>query len=168
MNEMRSNKMEFQQEEMKIWRQLKNKFQDNRENTDMPIATIAQLDLVSARIRLGHLIDGVVPYDGDKGFISLKEAKHPVLFLIKLDNVVGSGIDIRVWRNQGFVLPGPNSSEKIVIFTPMTLCTLMVRNGIPVPIQSNGQALISPTVCLLMKSLLQILQFSCGWRMFHF
>jgi hypothetical protein len=137
-NEMRSAEMELKQEEMKVWRQLTNKIKDNREDIDRSIAAVAQLDLVSARIRLGDLIDGVVPDVGDEGVISLKEAKHPVLLLRKLDNVVGSDIDIGAGKNQGLVLTGPNSGGKTVILKLMGLCALMARDGIPVPAQSKG------------------------------
>ncbi len=68
----------------------------------------------------------------------MKEAKHPVLLLRKLDNVVGSDIDIGAGKNQGLVLTGPNSGGKTVILKLMGLCALMARDGIPVPAQSKG------------------------------
>ena len=107
-NEMRGAEMELRQEEMKVWRQLTNEIQENREDIEKSIAAVAQLDLVLARIRLGDKLDGVVPKVGDGGVISLKDARHPVLLLRELENVVGSDIDIGSGRNQGLVLTGPN------------------------------------------------------------
>ena len=108
-NEMRGAEMELKQEEMKVWRKLTKEIKDNRDDIERSIAAVAQLDLVLARIRLGDKLNGVVPEVGDDGVISLQDAKHPVLLLRELDNVVGSDIDIGAGKNQGLVLTGPNS-----------------------------------------------------------
>ena len=102
-NEMNQAIMELRQEESKVWRMLTNGIMDNRDDIEKSIAVVAQLDLVLARIRLADRIAGVIPQVGDEGVISLKNAKHPVLLLRELDNVVGSDIDIGGGDNQGLV-----------------------------------------------------------------
>jgi len=67
----------------------------------------------------------------------LRCAKHPVLLLRGLDDVVGSDIDIGAGDNQGLVLTGPNSGGKTVILKLMGLCALMARDGIPIPAQQQ-------------------------------
>ena len=136
-NEMRGAEMELRQEEMKVWRRLTREIKENRDDIEKSIASVAQLDLVMARIRLGDILEGVVPEVGNEGIISLKDARHPVLLLRGLDNVVGSDIDIGAGKNQGLVLTGPNSGGKTVILKLMGLCALMARDGIPVPAKSK-------------------------------
>ncbi len=137
-NEMRSAEIELRQEEMKVWRRLTKAIKDNREDIERSIAAVAQLDLVMARIRMGDKLDGVVPEVGNEGVISLKDARHPVLLLRELDNVVGSDIDLGAGKNQGLVLTGPNSGGKTVILKLMGLCALMARDGIPIPAKAEG------------------------------
>ncbi len=102
-NEMNQAIMELKQEEMKVWRMLTKEIVDNREDIERSIAAVAQLDLVMARIRLADRISGVIPEVKDEGVISLKTAKHPVLLLRELENVVGSDIDLGAGKNQGLV-----------------------------------------------------------------
>jgi len=137
-NEMRSAEMELKQEEMKIWRQLTKEIKDNIDDIERSIAAVAQLDLVLARIRLGDLLEGVVPEVGDEGVMSLQDARHPVLLLRGLENVVGSDIDIGGGKNQGLVLTGPNSGGKTVILKLIGLCALMARDGIPIPAKPDS------------------------------
>ena len=102
-NEMNQAVSELKQEEAKVWRMLTNSILDNQEDIDQSIAVVAQIDLVLARIRLGDKISGVIPEVGNEGVVSLKNAKHPVLLLRELDNVVGSDIDLGSGDNQGLV-----------------------------------------------------------------
>ncbi len=102
-NEMNQAIMELKQEEMKVWRMLTKEIVDHREDIERSIAAVAQLDLVMARIRLADRISGVIPEVKDEGVISLKTAKHPVLLLRELENVVGSDIDLGAGKNQGLV-----------------------------------------------------------------
>lgn len=62
-----------------------------------------------------------------------KNAKHPVLLLRQIENVVGSDIDLGADENQGLVLTGPNSGGKTVILKLLGLVALMARSGIPIP-----------------------------------
>ena len=71
--------------------------------------------------------------------MNLKEARHPVLLLRDLDDVVANDIDnFGADGNQGMVLTGPNSGGKTIILKLMGLVALMARDGIPVPAQEEG------------------------------
>mmetsp|Transcript_3431 Transcript_3431/g.6468 ORF Transcript_3431/g.6468 Transcript_3431/m.6468 type:complete len:886 (-) Transcript_3431:98-2755(-) len=137
-NEMNQAIVELKQEESKIWRMLTTKITESRSDIDQSVAVIAQLDLVLARIRLGDRLSGVIPEVKDEGVISLKNAKHPILLLREIDNVIGSDIDIGAGNNQGLILTGPNSGGKTVILKLLGLSALMARDGIPVPAHPDG------------------------------
>jgi DNA mismatch repair protein MutS2 len=102
-NEMNQAIAELKQEEAKVWRMLTNSILDSKDDIDQSIAVVAQLDLVLARIRLGDKISGIIPEVGNEGVVSLKNARHPVLLLRELENVVGSDIDLGAGTNQGLV-----------------------------------------------------------------
>ena len=69
----------------------------------------------------------------NEGLVRLRNAKHPVLLLRNVDNVVGSDIDLGDNGNQGLVLTGPNSGGKTVILKLLGLVALLARCGVPVP-----------------------------------
>ncbi len=102
-NEMNQAIAELRQEEAKVWRMLTNNILENQDDIDQSIAAVSQIDLILARIRLGDKISGVIPEVGNDGVISLKNAKHPVLLLRELENVVGSDINLGSGDNQGLV-----------------------------------------------------------------
>jgi len=132
-NELFQVETELRMEEQRVWRDLTEQILQNRVELEAAVAVVGQLDLVIARIALGKKWDGVIPTVGCEGVISLRDAKHPVLLLRKLDNIVGSDVDIGVDGNQGLVLTGPNSGGKTVILKLLGLMALMVRIGIPIP-----------------------------------
>ena len=102
-NEMRQAELDLKKEEGRVWRMLTKAIMDQREDIERSIAAVAQIDLILARIRLGDRLAGVIPEVKDEGVISLRNARHPVLLLRELDNVVGSDIDIGYGENQGLV-----------------------------------------------------------------
>ena len=132
-NEMRQAEVELRTEEARIWRLLTEEILRERVFLEASVAAAGQLDVTVARVLLGKTLQGVIPEVRDEGVISLRNARHPVLLLREIDNVVGSDIDLGSDGNQGLVLTGPNSGGKTVILKLLGLVALMARNGIPVP-----------------------------------
>lgn len=132
-NELRQAESELRMEEARIWRLLTEEILQNRVELEAAVAAAGQLDLTMARLSLGKKLNGVIPQVGYDGIISLRDAKHPVLLLREIENVVGSDIDLGADSNQGLVLTGPNSGGKTVILKLLGLVALMARNGIPIP-----------------------------------
>jgi DNA mismatch repair protein MutS2 len=145
-NELRQTEGELRQEEARIWRSLTEEIMNHRVEIEQAIAAAAQLDLVMARIRLGNKWNGIIPHVHDEGVIQLTDARHPILLLRELENVVGSDIDLGSGNNQGLVLTGPNSGGKTVILKLIGLFALMARDGIPIPAQSARVDFFSPVL----------------------
>ena len=114
-NELRQVEAELRSEEAKVWRQLTEMIIKHRVEIERNVASLGQLDVVMARVKLGKRLDGVVPTVSEEGVVSVKEARHPILLLRELDNVVGSDVDIGSGDNQGLILTGPNSGGKTII-----------------------------------------------------
>ncbi|KAI2507239.1 DNA-binding domain of DNA mismatch repair MUTS family [Fragilaria crotonensis] len=144
-NELRQAEAELRSEEARVWRSLTEQILSNRASLDASVSAAGQLDLIMAKVQLGIKLSGVIPEVASEGVISLKDAKHPVLLLREIDNVVGSDIDLGADGNQGLVLTGPNSGGKTIILKMLGLLALMVRNGIPIP-ASKGSSTHAPRV----------------------
>ena len=86
----------------------------HREEIERNVASIGQLDVVMARVRLGRRLEGIVPEVREEGVVSLKEARHPILLLRELEGVVGSDVEMGSDGNQGLILTGPVSYYDIV------------------------------------------------------
>ncbi len=67
----------------------------HREEIESNAASLGQLDVVMAWVKLGMKLEVVVPKVGTKGVVSVWEARQPVLLLMGLVGVVGSDVDIR-------------------------------------------------------------------------
>lgn len=132
-NELRQIEHELEAEEARVWRSLTDQVWNNQYDLRKSIQAIANLDLCVARCTLGQRLEGVIPIVQDEGVINLRNAKHPVLLLRKIEKVVGSDISLGADGNQGLVLTGPNSGGKTVILKLLGLLALMSRSGIPIP-----------------------------------
>ncbi|KAL9179988.1 hypothetical protein ACHAXT_007958 [Thalassiosira profunda] len=139
-NELRQAEAELRAEEARVWRQLTETIVEHREEIERNVASLGQLDVVMARVKLGRRLEGVVPTVGSEGVVSVKEARHPVLLLREIEGVVGSDVDIGAGKNQGLILTGPNSGGKTVILKLLGLYAFMVRDGIPVPSKQGESA----------------------------
>jgi DNA mismatch repair protein MutS2 len=132
-NELRQIEHELEAEEARVWRSLTEQVWNNQYDLRKSVQAVAKLDLCVARCTLGQRLEGVIPIVQDEGVISLRDAKHPVLVLRKIGQVVGSDISLGADGNQGLVLTGPNAGGKTVILKLLGLLALMSRSGIPIP-----------------------------------
>ena len=89
---MRQAEAELRAEEARVWRQLTETIVTHREEIERNVASIGQLDVTMARVKLGKRLEGVVPTVAEDGVVSVKEARHPILLLRGLEGVVGSDL----------------------------------------------------------------------------
>lgn len=139
-NELRQAEAELRAEEARVWRQLTEMIVQHRDEIERNVASVGQLDVAMARVKLGKRLEGVVPTVAEDGVVSVKEARHPILLLRGLEGVVGSDVDIGQDGNMGLILTGPNSGGKTIVLKLLGLFALMVRDAIPVPSKSHEPA----------------------------
>jgi len=145
-NELRQVEHELEAEEARVWRLLTEEVWHNRRDLRTSVQAVARLDLCVARCMLGERMDGVIPSVEDEGIIELKNAKHPVLMLRKIEGVVGSDVSLGSDGNLGLVLTGPNSGGKTVILKLLGLLALMSRCGIPIPVEHGRLDFFNPVL----------------------
>jgi DNA mismatch repair protein MutS2 len=137
-DELRRVEQELRAQEARIWRLLTTAVVANRASLQQSLAAVAQLDLATARFQLGQSWQGVIPVVDKEGVVLVRNARHPILMLRQVPTVVGSDLDFGRGDQCGLVLTGPNSGGKTVILKLLGLLALLVRTGIPVPVQDRN------------------------------
>ena len=123
-NELRSAESELRAEEAKVWRQLTESIVKHREEIERNVASLGQLDVVKARVKLGRRLNGNVPEVNNEGVVSVIDAKHPILLLRGME-VVGSDVEIGQGKNQAMILTGPNAGGKTIILKLLGLFAMV-------------------------------------------
>ena len=96
---------------------------------------LTQLNLIFAKADLAYSMRASMPKINDRGVVSLKQARHP---LIPKDKVVP--IDIHLGRDfDTLVITGPNTGGKTVTLKTLGLLTLMAMCGLLVPCDDNSE-----------------------------
>ncbi len=93
---------------------------------------LISIDYLKALYSFSMLIDAKFPTLGEKIF--LKNAKHPLLVLIK--DVTPINIDFH--DKKGIVLTGPNTGGKTVALKTLGLCMCMFQSGMPIPADEDS------------------------------
>lgn len=96
---------------------------------------LAQLNLIFAKANLAYSMKASMPIMNDRGRISLKQARHP---LINKDRVVP--VDIELGKAfDTLVVTGPNTGGKTVTLKTVGLLTLMAMCGLLVPCSDGSE-----------------------------
>ena len=142
-NEMKQIELMLKQEETRILRSLSSKIMRNRDDIELSIKALAQIDLIIAKSKFQSKIEGRIPIVEDDGIIEVYGARHPVL-LLKGNDVVPNDISIGKDGNRGMIISGPNSGGKTIVLKLFGLLSLMCRDGIPLPISSGRVDFFDP------------------------
>ncbi|WP_340001852.1 endonuclease MutS2 [Oceanobacillus sp. FSL K6-0127] len=117
------------QEIDRILKELSQSIAVEEHDLDQNVMLLGQIDFISARARLGQEMKAARPKMNDRGFIQMKQARHP---LIPIDEVVANDVEIGKTYTS-IVITGPNTGGKTVTLKMVGLCTLMAQSGLQVP-----------------------------------
>ena len=99
---------------------------------------IANIDFIFSRGKLAYDMEAIKPIINNKGIISLKSARHP---LIDKDRVVP--IDISLGNSfNTLVITGPNTGGKTVTLKTVGILTLMTQYGLMLPCADNSEVAV--------------------------
>lgn len=94
------------------------------------LAVLAQLDLVFAKVRLAHALRATLPHVNDRGYIRIKQGRHP---LIAPHAIVPIDIEFGTPQVTSIIVTGPNTGGKTVSLKTVGLLSLMAMSGLFVP-----------------------------------
>ena len=130
-NEIKQLDAELRRTVAKILAEMSREVGEAHSEITAAAGAATEVDLASARARLGRRLGASLPTIGSHGLIELREAKHPVLTLRGID-VVPNTLGLSD-THSGVVLTGPNAGGKTISLKTIGLMSLMVRGGLPIP-----------------------------------
>ena len=128
-NDLRQAQFEEQKEIDRILRTLTERIRVYAEQIEWGYEHIVDLDLIFAKAQLARIYKAVKPTINDKGFISIRAGRHPLIDQKKVVPVsleVGKG-------NKMLLITGPNTGGKTVTLKMVGLFVLMASSGLFIP-----------------------------------
>ena len=128
-NDLRQAQFEEQKEIDRILRTLTERIRVYAEQIEWSYEHIVDLDLIFAKAQLARIYKAVKPTINDKGYISIRAGRHPLIDQKKVVPVsleVGKG-------NKMLLITGPNTGGKTVTLKMVGLFVLMASAGLFIP-----------------------------------
>lgn len=137
-NEKDRLRNEEKEEMERILRNLSQMIANEEYNLRANYLNIVELDKIFAKAMLGKSYDGSAPKVNTDGFLSLKNARHP---LLKVDKVIPNNIEFGK-DYLGIVITGPNTGGKSVLLKTVGLLSLMVKFGLLIPADEESDVMV--------------------------
>lgn len=127
-------KMNEEAEEHRILQMLTGLIEGREVEIKLAVDTMVQYDIIFAKAKYSHIIDGVAPKINEHHTVRLKNARHPLLgeVAVPLNFVIGEDYD-------ALVITGPNTGGKTVTVKTVGLLQMMVQSGIHIPAQPGSE-----------------------------
>ncbi len=128
-------------EEYKILSYLTELIYDKISEIKLNIEIIGEYDMVFAKAKYSQNINGITPKINDRGYIKIKNGKHPLL----KGNVVP--LDFEIGNNyRSLVITGPNAGGKTITLKTVGVLTLMVQCGFDICASEESEICIFENV----------------------
>ena len=142
-NEIRQLEIEINNEIERLLRSLTATIRSHAHKLEQNMHTLARLDVILAKARLGHTLDGVVPSVSHDDTIVLWGARNPALLLknrveTESEEVVPLNLELEP-NERCLMITGPNAGGKSVALKTLALCSMMMQSGIPVPVDQQSR-----------------------------
>jgi len=128
-NKLQDSRLKEKQEIDIILRGLSEKIASQYAYLYENVLSLAEIDFIYARAKLGKEMNAAMPKINDQGIIKMMQARHP---LIPAEEVVANDIEIGETYST-IVITGPNTGGKTVILKMVGLCVLMAQSGLQIP-----------------------------------
>lgn len=133
-NQLRELELEEQAEIRRILREAAQAVAERADCLRESVEILGALDQILARARLSRRMDAVSPRLNRDGFVSLRQARHPLL----KGDVVPNDLEMDE-NNRCILITGPNTGGKTVCLKTLGLLALMVRLGLDIPCRAGSE-----------------------------
>ena len=128
-NALRELEIKEKKEIERILAELSAEAAGYREAINLNYQMLVQLDVIFAKAKLGYRMRAWAPIMNDKGKVSLRNARHPLIdpkAVVPISVRLGSDFD-------SMIITGPNTGGKTVTLKTVGLLTLMAECGLHIP-----------------------------------
>ena len=128
-NALRELELKEKKEIERILAELSAEAAAHRDDIDLDVKLLVELDVIFAKAKLGFQMRGWEPQMNDHGKIDLRKARHPLIDPTKAVPIsvhLGSDFDT-------MIITGPNTGGKTVTLKTIGLLTLMAECGLHIP-----------------------------------
>ena len=130
-NAIRETELRIDYEVKRILAELTEKVRLQADEILGCLELLAEVDFIFAKAKYSIALKASEPKLSRDKYISLTQAKHPILMTI-VENVIPNNVEIgKDWNS--LIITGSNTGGKTVILKTVGLCTLMAKAGLHVP-----------------------------------
>lgn len=133
-NELRELENEEKKEIERILYELSSEISEYKAYLETNEEALKSISFIFARARLAREMRATEPILNDKGYVNLKNARHP---LIPKDKVVPTTLELGD-EYTSLIITGPNTGGKTVSLKTVGLITLMAKSGLNIPCDNNS------------------------------
>ncbi len=134
-NEIRVLRSKEQEEIARILAELSAEVADFADSIKYSYNALVNLNIVFAKAKLAYKMGAIVPKINDKGYIYLKNARHPLIdrrTVVPITVTLGEEYDT-------LIITGPNTGGKTVTLKTVGLLSLMAMCGLMIPADDNSE-----------------------------
>ena len=137
-NELRELENEEKKEIERILYELSSEVSEYKSYLETNEEALKSISFIFARARLAREMRATEPILNDKGYVNLKNARHP---LIPKDKVVPTTLELGD-EYTSLIITGPNTGGKTVSLKTVGLITLMAKSGLNIPCDNNSSVAV--------------------------
>lgn len=137
-NELRELENEEKKEIERILYELSSEVAEYKAYLETNEEALKSISFIFARARLAREMRATEPVLNDKGYVNLKNARHP---LIPKDKVVPTTVELGD-EYTSLIITGPNTGGKTVSLKTVGLITLMAKSGLNIPCDNNSSVAV--------------------------
>ncbi len=100
---------------------------------------LAYIDFLRAKARVAVELNASVPTMHPEPRIEWLDARHPILYLQKKDDVVPFNLTLSCNSSRILIISGPNAGGKSVLLKAVGLIQYMLQCGMPVPLRPTSE-----------------------------
>jgi DNA mismatch repair protein MutS2 len=145
-NQLKELSLEEEAEIERILREITSMVRMEIKDLDVMVRILQEIDFIHAKAQLSFKYDGNPPLLNEQGFISLIEARHPLLGLPKSEKAespqAGAVVPLSLTLGRDhtcLIITGPNAGGKTVALKSAGLLTLMGLAGLHIPAEPYSE-----------------------------